>query len=54
MKVGEVMTVDEQLKKLADEEGETSIGPDTDNEQDLKSFQADVRRLEALASEGVI
>lgn len=48
------MTVNEQLEKLADDEGVTTIGPDADDEQALKGFQSEVRRLRALADEGVI
>jgi hypothetical protein len=46
------MTVNEQLEKLANDEGEITIGPDKG--QDLKSFQADVRRLGDLANRGII
>ena len=48
------MTVNEQLEKLADEEGEMTIAPDGNDEQSLKAFQGEVRRLRALADEGVI
>jgi hypothetical protein len=53
-KKGITMTVNEQLEKLADDEGVTTIGPDADDEQALKGFQSEVRRLRALADEGVI
>jgi hypothetical protein len=33
------MTVNEQLEKLADEEGEMTIAPDGNDEQSLKAFQ---------------
>lgn len=48
------MTVNEQLEKLADDEGETTIGPDGNDEQSMKAFQGEVRRLRALANEGLI
>lgn len=46
------MTLNEQLKKLADQDGEISIGPDTG--QDLASFQGDVRKLRDLENRGII
>ena len=48
------MTVDEQLKQLAEDGGETFIGPDSDTQEHLESFQREVRRLRALDNEGVI
>lgn len=48
------MTLNDQLKRLADQGGEMLIGPDTDIGQDLESFQNDVRRLRALADDGLI
>jgi hypothetical protein len=52
--IGELMTVDEQLRQLAQDGGEAIIGPDSDSGQHLESFQGEVRRLRALADEGVI
>jgi len=48
------MTVNEQLEKLADQDGEKTIAPDGNDDQSLKAFQGEVRRLQALADEGVI
>ena len=48
------MTVNEQLEKLADNEGEKTIVPEGNDEQSLKVFQGEVRRLRALADEEII